>query len=297
MLFVLAVSIIIPVVFGVIQGLSRYWGFGIGSISISLGRFLFSILFLIIFSLGINGALLAGLLANLISLIFGLWLVRDIMCLKTQELVKGTELDMLRYSLPVFLTTVMGCMLYSLDVILVRHYCLPEEAGFYSIASIIGRVALYLPGTLNNVFFPEAAREKELESKNSNMLMWKNLTATIVLGGGIALFCWLWPKVIVSLLFGEKYIYAAPLLPFLSLGMAFLAVTNSIATFSLARSSYFHLWPMLFGVVVESVLIILFHDSSLVIAKVFLFSAVCINILILVRVFLVKKISNKNLPI
>ncbi len=297
MLFGLALSIIIPVVFGVLQGLNRYWSFGIGSVSIPLGRFLFGIPLLFLFSLGVDGAMLAGVLASLVTLTIGLWSVRDIMYLKTQELVKGTKLDMLRYSLPVFLTTAMGCLLYNLDLILVRHYCSPEEAGFYSIAAIIGRVALYLPGTLTNVLFPEAVKGKEIGRKDSNILMWSNLTATIFLGGGIAFFCWFWPKEIVSLLFGEKYIYAAPLLPFLSLGMAFLAVANSIFTYNLARSNYLHLWPMFFGVVVELVLITLIHDSALVIAKTVLFSIVLVNILILVRAFLAKKNSTKPLPI
>jgi O-antigen/teichoic acid export membrane protein len=293
MLVGLALSILCPVLLGVLQGLNRYWLFGLGSTSLSLGRFLFGLVLVLFLPLGVNGALLAGTLGVAITLIIGLWAVRDIMALKVESLTQATVRDMLRYSFPVFLTTAMVTILFNLDLVLVRHYCSPEEAGFYATAAIIGRIALFLPGTLVNVLFPEAAKNKDMGERNSNIL-WLNLALTLLLGGSVAFFFWFWPQEIIVFLFGEKYSEAAPLLRILSLGMAFLAIANSIFTYNLAHANYFYLWPLFFGVVVKVVLIILFHDSALVIAKIVLLAIVITILGTLIGLFLSQK-QPKNL--
>ena len=165
----------------------------------------------------------------------------------------------------------MVMALGNLDLILVKHYCSPEEAGLYSTAAILGRIALYLPGVLIIVLFPEAAKAHSTGKEDSRIL-WVSLGLTALLGGSFALACALWPEQIIVLLFGEKYLAGGELLKIISLGMAMLAIANVIFTYCLARSEFEFLWPLAIGVGMMLLLILNFHDSALTIAKMVLYS-------------------------
>ncbi|MCH8313427.1 MAG: oligosaccharide flippase family protein [Nitrospinae bacterium] len=271
MLVQLAFLLILPVFLGVIQGLHRFAAFGICGSSVSLVRFLSCLLFVLALGWGVNGALLSGTIGAMIAIGFTLFFLRDILVIPKGKIPHGIFSEMRRYSLPVFLSTTLVMVLGNLDIVLVKHYCTPEEAGLYSIAAILGRIALFLPGVLIVVLFPEASRA-QATGKEDSRILWVSLGMTALLGGGFALACTLWPEQIIILLFGEKYQAGAELLKIISFAMAMLAVANVIFTYSMARSEFKFLWPLAIGVAMMLILIFNFHDSALIIAKMVLYS-------------------------
>jgi O-antigen/teichoic acid export membrane protein len=271
MLVQLAISLVFPVFLGVIQGLHRFTALGICGSSVTLVRFLSGLFFVFALELGINGALLSGTVGTFIALGIGLWAVRDVLKLPAEPLPHELFSEMRKYSFPVFLSTTMVMALGNLDIVLVKHYCSPEEAGLYSIAAILGRVAVFLPGVLIVVLFPEATKA-HTTGKEDSRILWVSLAMTAFLGGSVALVCTLWPEQIIVLLFGEKYQAGAGLLKIISLAMALLAVANVIFTYCLARSEFQFLWPLAMGVGMMLLLIFNFHDSALTIAKMVLYS-------------------------
>jgi len=271
MVFYLFLSLLLPTLLGVIQGLHRFLAFGLAASSISLFRLLSGLLLILAWDLGVNGALLSGTVGILAALVIAIWCLRDLRRVAGQTLPQGFFQKMRGYSFPVFVSTTMVMTLGNLDLVLVRHYCSPEESGLYSIAAILGRIALYLPGVLIVVLFPEAAKAQTTGNEDSRIL-WVSLGMTILLGGSFALVCTLWPEQIIVLLFGEKYQAAAGLLKIISLAMAMLAVANVIFTYSMARSEFKFLWPLVMGVGMMLLLIFNFHDSALTIATMVLVS-------------------------
>ena len=169
----------------------------------------------------------------------------------------------------------MVMALGNLDIILVKHYCTATETGLYSIAAILGRIALFLPGVMITVLFPEAARA-QVEGTEDSRILWVSLGMTALLGGGFSLICGLWPEQIITLLFGEKYIDASNLLTTISMAMALLAIANVIFTYSLARSEFTFLWPLSGGLIMMNILIFSYHDSAHTIAKMVLYSIMII---------------------
>lgn len=271
MLVQLSLSLVLPVVLGVIQGLQRFTAFGICGSSVALSRFLSGLLFVFALEWGINGALLSGTIGTIIAMGIGLWALRDVFKGPGEPLPHDLFSEMRKYSFPVFLSTTMVMTLGNLDIVLVKHYCSPEEAGLYSIAAILGRVALFLPGVLIFVLFSEATKA-QATGKEDSRILWVSLAMTAFLGGCVALVCTLWPEQIIVLLFGEKYQAGAGLLKIISLAMALLAVANVIFTYCLARSEFKFLWPLAMGVGMMLLLIFNFHDSALTIAKMVLYS-------------------------
>jgi len=271
MLVQLAFSLIFPVFLGVIQGLHRFTAFGVCGSGVSLVRFLSCLLFVFTLGWGINGALLSGVIGTVVAIGFALFFLRDILKVSGEPLHHDLFSEMRKYSLPVFFSTTLVMVLGNLDIVLVKHYCPPEEAGLYSIAAILGRIALFLPGVLIIVLFPEASKAQDTGKVDSRIL-WVSLGMTALLGGSFALACALWPEQIIVLLFGEKYQAASELLVIISLAMALLAVANVIFTYSLARSEFKFLWPLAVGVAMMLLLISNFHDSAITIAKMVLYS-------------------------
>jgi len=277
MLVQLGLAFIFPLLLGVVQGLHRFKAFGLGVSSVTFIRFLGGVIFVVVLGLGINGALLAGILGSCTAFGVGLWAVRDVFKVPKQPLPENLLKNMLRFSMPVFISSAMVMILGNLDIVLVRHFCTEEESGLYATAAILGRVALFLPGALITVLFPEAAKAQDSGNNDSRML-WISLGLTGLLGCGFSLICFIWSSPILVLLFGSKYEAAAPLLQAISLAMALLAMANVFFTDGLARSNYTFLWPLVAGVVLMLVLISMFHGSALTIARILLLSTIFVFI-------------------
>ena len=293
MLAQLMISLIFPILLGAMQGLQRFTLFGICGSSSAIIRCLSGLLLVSAFGWGVNGALLSAFIGIFCAVGIGLWSLRDILKVPGESLPDNISSDMRRYSLPIFLSSTLVIAIGQLDIVLVKHYCSGEEAGLYSAAALVGRIALYLPSVLTVVLFPMATKEHISGAKNPRIL-WASLGMTALLGLGFALICKLWPEQIIILLFGEKFQSGAELLKTISLAMALLAISNVIFTHNLARSEFKFLWTLTIGVAVMLLLIFNFHDSALTIAKIVLYSTGCILIGILC--FHTNRSSNFSTP-
>jgi len=271
MMTLVILSFQLPLLLGLIQGLRRFTTLGWGlSLNIYV-RFFACVLFVPILGMGVNGALIAGVLGVLGATLYILWVLRDVLRMPGAELPEGIFGTMWKYALPVFFTTGMVIMLGNLDVVLVRHYCSPTEAGYYATGAILGRVAFYLPGVLISVLFPETARAKQ-SGQDSRKFLWVSFLMTAFLGGGVALVCNIWGEWIIQVLYGAKYMGAGDLLGVISAAMALLALANVMFTYLLARSEFKYLWFLVSGVVLMLSAIALFHDTAMMVAKTVLIS-------------------------
>ncbi|MCK5525150.1 MAG: oligosaccharide flippase family protein [Thiomargarita sp.] len=269
MLTQLLLSLFVPVLLGTLQGLQRFVFFGIGSSGTAFLRLVGAILFVYALGWGINGGLLATVFATFGAMLICIMGLKDIWQQERQLLPVGLYREMGKYALPVLIFTSMMMVLGNLDIVLVRHYCSAEEAGLYATAAILGRIALFLPGVLLIVLFPEAAKAKH-ENNEDQRILWLSMAMTALLGGGFALVCYLWPVELTVLLFGTKYQAAAPLLQTISFAMALLAVANVIFVYSLAHHKFIFLFPLVLGVITMLSLVFVYHDSAMTIANILL---------------------------
>ena len=270
-LITICFSMLFPIPFAILEGLHRFPRLGIGSSCTPLMRFFGALFFVAGLGWGVNGALLTAATASVFTLGFGLWSLKDIFKVSSEPLPDGTFRDMANYSGPVFLSTTMITTLRTIDISLVRHYCSPEEAGLYATAAILGRIALFLPGALIMVLFPSAAKARALGEKDGYIL-WTSLSLTAFLAFSVAFLFNLWPEQFISLFLGDQHREAASLLKITSIAMAILSLTNVIASYSLARSNYAFLFPLVAGVTLMTALILTYHDTATTIAYIMLLS-------------------------
>ncbi|MDT8397321.1 MAG: hypothetical protein RQ899_01755 [Pseudomonadales bacterium] len=260
-----------PMFQGVMQGLRRYAAYGMSNNGAMLASILGVGLLVHLLDWGINGALLAGLIGSAVLLAVSLWFVKDV--LSAAAVVSPEQpKTILRYAIPVTVANIFYSFLGNLDIILVRHYCAAEDAGLYVTASILAKTAVFLPGVLKIVLFPEAARMQDAGEGQRHHLLWISMGLTALLSGVIALVFFLWPQELLGLFFGSRYEGADEMLRVLSAAMALLGITNVIFTYRTARSEFSFLWPLSIGAILMIVQTHFYHADALEVAKIVLSS-------------------------
>ena len=261
----LALSLLFPVITGVLQGLQRFVLFGLAGSGMTFIRLLAGISLVTLAGFGVNGALMAGVMGVSVAILIGVYGLKDIWHHHDESLPDGTVREMVRYAVPVTISCLIMIAFGNLDLMLARHYCSAYGAGMYATAAIIGRIGFYLPSVLIFVLFPEAARLMESGGE------WRRPFATSMLltaamAVSFALICGFFPEMVISILYGEKYLPAAGLLRMISIAMACLALANVVFTNCLAREEYGFIFVQLAGLAILLVAVSFFHATPMAIA-------------------------------
>jgi O-antigen/teichoic acid export membrane protein len=273
----LVTGVFLSIFFGVMQGLLMYIRSSIKSASMALFRFIFAFVLVGLLGYGYNGALGAAIFSNLL---IGIWVYsvvnKKIKFYKPKNisLPKGTYKKMFRYALPVaFMWFAIG-LLTNMDIILVKHYTSATEAGVYSVAAIVGRIAVFLPGVLLAVLYPQV-RQNVKDGKSSVNAIITVMILTLGLSGTFTVLVYFFPEFIITTLFGDKYIAGAEVLVIITFAMALVAVLSVQFNFFLAKHIYIFLyftWSILLGL--GSVIVFFTHDSSIQIATSILYGII-----------------------
>ena len=294
MLIAASFSIFQQVLLTVCEGMQRFFSLGIIAGGGSLARVLFVLLFVVILKWGIEGGLLALSFATSSAVAYAIWQLQDVFRSHSGELSSNSFLEMARFSIPSFLMITMVSIMSNIDIILVRHYCSPDQAGYYATATILGRIAFFLPSSLLIVLFPSVAKATASGSKDTHYL-WVSLGLTSILSGVVFLVFLIVGQSIINLVYGDQYSSAAPMLIIVAAAMGLLAISHVIFSYNMARSEFSFLWFLFSGVILMLSLVFWYHDSAKMIAWVLLLSTATIFLgTILNRVYL--SFPQSNLP-
>jgi len=277
MFCVMALSFILPVPWGMLQGLQRFLGFGLAGASNALFRFLTVFVWVGFMGFGVNGALLCSISGSLAAIVVSLIFLKDVFPHKPEPLPGGLGKEVGTYSAGMLVSSVIVMALGNLDLILVRHYCSAEGAGLYATGAILGRIAFYLPSVLMSVLFTEAVNAKEA-GESGHKSLWISMGMTALLGGGFAIVCAFFSGFVVKILFGAQYVEAGPLLAVISGAMALLSVANILFVYFQARSEFGFVWIQAAGVGLFILLTAFHHETPMTVAWLLFF---CIAFILL----------------
>lgn len=280
-----SLSLLVPVPWGMLQGLQRFTGYGLSGASNACVRFLACLVLLTWLRQGVTGAMLCGLISIAVQGAIAVVFLKDLFRVTPDPLPHGFHKEVGKYALAMIVSSVVTMCLNNLDLVLVRHFCPGNEAGLYATAAILGRIAFYGPAVLVSVLFTEAASAKASGQEN-NKSLWMSLGMTVLLGGGFALACAVASNLVVTLLFGAQYAAAGPLLSVISAAMAMLACANVLFVYSQARGEFGFMWVQGLGVALFAGMVAFKHDSAMQVAEMLLASVVCILVATLAWFFL-----------
>ena len=270
---ILAVSLLIsnPFTFlrSYLQGKKEFKAVSWSGIIISAGRLFFAVL-LIYLGFAVLGAFAAIVISNLLALGFVYLKTKKRFRLKksAEKEEPGAVWRELKYGILIFFATGFVTFLYTTDVLVVKHYFSPEEAGFYSGISTIARIIFFVTGSVAGVMLPSIKLKNSFQ-ENSQILK-KALLLVLLIGGGVFLTFVLFSATITNLLIGSRYVVDAHLLPRLGLLSFLVSIINLMFIYFLALRKYFLIPVTLLGLSVVSLSFLFFHASLIQVINSFL---------------------------
>lgn len=279
----LVFAMVIPVPWGGLQGLQKFGLLTLNLITNSGLKLGLGILFAVL-GFGLWGAMGAITVSYIVTTFLALFLIgvslRKEKAVADQEVTLKKSLssnlsEVYHYSFSAGLVLLCFMVLTNIDLVLVKHFFTPIEAGYYSIAQMVGKIILVLPVPIVTVMFPKLFSSEGREKGIPSTLI-KSLSIAAVLCGGGILFCMLFPSSIVKILSGKAYLECAPLIGMFTVNMTFFSLTLILLYYHLSTPGRWFLYPLVFFTLVEIGLMILFHDTLIQVLRIVGIVAFCL---------------------
>lgn len=207
------ISMINYVITGILQGLKKFLNFGIQSVIMAFCKLIFSCA-LILAGWNLLGVLTAILIGTILALLYGIkpifGYVGGALSYHGINEIKFREFS--KYAFGTFIA--QGCIIAITngDILLVKFYFSDKQAGIYSSAMVIGKIAMYVSSAVIAALFPLVV-EKHVKKEDTRGLLKK----AFLYGGGTCILCAtgmiLLGRYIIGILFGAKYLQAIHYLP------------------------------------------------------------------------------------
>lgn len=283
-------SFLMTVNLGMLQGLQRFYylggGIGLGGV-LRLGL---GVVFLY-FGFRLNGALLATVLPTLLIFIATMAPLHGY--LGSSGACKHERI--LRYSVPVFLSSAAFAFLSNIDIIMVKHFLDPKEAGLYSAVAVLGKTLLYLPSSFALAVFPMVS-EADVVNGDSFRILDRALLCTVGLcAAGIAGFA-IMPDFLIGLLFGRQFAPAGAYLKYYGTAMALLAVLSIIISFNLARARTGFIYSLVIGGAASVAAVHAFHSTILEVVVSIMAVFFAVAVINMVQVFRERAVYYRDRP-
>jgi len=239
---------------GILQGLQRFTSL---SLNLSLELVVRTIVVVLLLQAGyaVSGAMAAVFAGLAFVFCLGLFSLRD-------HFRRQPARVRLRVMAGFSLTAAAGIIgvqiLYNQDVILAEHYLSLHDGGIYGGLNKIGTILYFLTLSVSQVLFPRVV-EAVAKGHHPGRILLSSAGILAALGAGALLVFAVAPGLVVGILFGPSFRDAIPLVfPVGVIGLA-LSLDNLLVQFFMAVHDRVFVPILALGVVVEGVLIFLFH--------------------------------------
>jgi O-antigen/teichoic acid export membrane protein len=297
----LTFSMVMTVPLGGLQGLQEFRPLAINYIVNGGLKFALGVLFVLL-GWGVLGALGAVAISCFVTAFLSFTML--ISCMQNgkellhagpnHEEVKGFSVsEVYLYFFPVGTVLLCFTVLTNVDVILVKHFFPPIEAGYYSIAQMVGKIILFLPFPVATVMFPKLFSSGDQEKKKLSILGISLMMAGILCCSAIMLG-FLFPASIIRILSGKFYVECIPLVRFFCVNMTFFSLILILLNYHLSTQNRGFLFPLIFFTLMEIGLILLFHDTLVQVLLAMGIVAFCLSVINFYLVYHLYKCKRKE---
>lgn len=240
-------SLLQPVGSGALQGFQKFTKYGTQSMLNYVLKLVVGFGAVIV-GYGVAGAI-GGVIAGIaFASILSLFLVRDYMLkkgspVKTDEIWKSTVpsmVGMLCYTILTNVDIIFGAILFDKD-----------PANYYTSASTLAKVALFLPTAVVGAMYPKIARAYE-EGRDPSPILKRSLILMLALSITVCSVYVVAPEFILNVLVPGVYPVneTAPLMRTLAIAMLFIGLANIFMYYGLAVNAHSHIVIMGLSVMV-----------------------------------------------
>jgi O-antigen/teichoic acid export membrane protein len=259
-------SLLIAVIRGILQGLQKFKGLGVNFILEGLLKLIGGVI-LVEIGLGINGALIAIMFSYLIPFFISLYSLRAMFKIKKDPIeLRGIY----SYSFPVLIAMFFLAAFYSIDVILVKHFLSAQEAGYYVATSLLAKIVYFGSMAITMVLFPQV-NELHIKKQDHKKLLLRAIGIVLLLTLCITLFYFLFPVFILKVIgFYKSYSIISSYIGWFGLAMSIFSLAYVISFYNLSINRTKFVYILGFFVLLEIILISLYHNSIIEIIRILL---------------------------
>jgi O-antigen/teichoic acid export membrane protein len=226
-----AVTILAPVFYGVVQGLQLFIWLGSIMMAYAAGRFIFGWAFIKLGG-GVSGALLGGAISSVLVILIAAWVIRRIFS-QEHSAQQIRMRDIGRSFLPFIISGALFLILISADQIIVKRKFSSSIAGDYACAAFIGKIILYFPSSVAIVLFPKFV-ETHIAGGDIRGLLRRGIYIVMLGSLTLSAFFIAFPKFTVTKLYGAEFVGAASILWVICLAMSSYTIMNMFIYYFLA---------------------------------------------------------------
>jgi O-antigen/teichoic acid export membrane protein len=279
----LASAWLAPVFAGGIQGLELFTWLSSASVIMCVLKLTLAFIFIIL-GYGIAGALGALLASSLIGLVIYYFPLKPFISLKAvKEDIRYKEIFI--YLFPAGITYFCFMNLVNSDMVLVKYFFTPRDSGLYSLAQMVGKIFLFLPGAVSIVMFP---RTSGLNAKNMDTASVLKRSLLYVLGLCIlsVLVYNFFPSLVLKILTGKTYFESIMLGRLFSISMTFFSLLYILLMYFLSVKDLRFIKYLVLFTVLQLSAVAVFHSNLIQVQLILCINAVllfCIHLALLIK--------------
>ena len=258
LLFILFMSFIYT---SFLQGLLRFGRLVISSNLSLFGRLILGVLFVYL-GFSVFGALAGVLLSSLLGLILAVYFLKDYWRKGESNFTFKRLREVFSYAVHIFIMSIATNSIYMTDVILVKHFFSAHVAGIYASLSTMGKIVFYGTAPIAAVMFPLVSKEHARKG-NYKKVFFLSALLTSVLIVGLVFVYWLFPGVVLQILYGSKFLEGTPYLVWFGIFIGLFTLSSLFLNYFLSKGTTKVTYFGLLAAIIRIIGICLFHRDLL----------------------------------
>lgn len=255
---ILFISLITLVNQATSQGILKFMGFVFPNFVASAAKLAFGVL-LVILGFSVFGAMVGVVVSGVLAYFVSVPYVRKIREIKNFD--TGYDLKpFFKYSLPVFFQALAFTSIFTTDVILVKHFLSPFEAGIYASLSTLGKIVFFASSPIASVMFPVVAG-KSARGEKYMKVFWGAFGLTFAVSAAVVVVYYFFSDFAISVLYGGAYLSAAPDLVWMGLFILVYTLATLLVNFALSLGKTRVIWFPVIAAIGQGILIWIFHSD------------------------------------
>lgn len=269
----LMVALVAPLLFVILitlvnqatsQGRLKFYGFVVPNVISAIGKLVLG-LFFVCLGWSVFGAtiaiLIAGILAYFVSAIY----VKDL--INKDKYKEFSLTSFLKYAGPVLIQALAFTSLFTTDLILVKHFLSPFDAGLYAALSTLGKIIYFAASPITSAMFPIVSGRKARGEKYLKIFI-LSLLSTAAIALVIIVFYGLFPKLAIGTLYGQAYLSVQKELVWMGIFMFFYTISFTLVNFLLSVGKTKIVYLPLLAAVVQVIAISFFHNTIMEVIRI-----------------------------
>lgn len=149
------------------------------------------------------------------------------------RLSRADRAALIAFAGPVIAGLIGQILINNSDVLIIKHYFNPEDAGLYAALALVGRIVFFATWSVVMVTFPVVAQKHERGEPHAHLL-WMSVGIVLVVAGGVTAVMAAAPELVVRVLFGSDFLPIADLLWLYALATGLYALANVAINYQLS---------------------------------------------------------------